>query len=379
MTSGAWTYSYDQNNSRDRTIVNTPNGQYIYTHWGVKSVGSGTVWKIGLLKTKDSYSGSSLTQTESYSWDKQTISFEQYKRSARANLLKIDSDSYAPILTQKVINRNGTNYTTTYSNYDQYGNPRAITESGNDSRQSTLTYYTNPSKWIINTLEDETITGVGTINRTFNSNGNLTNENRYGVSTSFTYTTAGDVASTTNARSYTTNFSGYKRGIPQTEVHPEGVSISRSVNNTGTIASETNGRGFATSYSYDTLNRLTFINLPIQSDVSINWTSSGRSLTRGAYNEARSFDGFGRTISISRAGIVTTSTYNAVGQKTFESYPGFTTGTSFQYDILDRITTTTHADGSRRTFTYLLGNQVRVNNERLFDTTYIYRSYADPD
>ncbi len=383
VLAGTWIWSYNQNSTRDQTTVTTPNGKYIYEHFGVRSSGQGAIWKIGLLKSKKSYTGSTLTQTETYTWDKQTISLETYKRSARSYGFLLDPDSYAPILIQKIINREGTNYTTTLpaSQYDIYGNPKRIEESGNDTKQTDLTYYTNTSKWIINQVDRETIPGVsGNIDRTFFSTGNLQSENRYGATTQYTYSSAGDVSSVKDARLKTTTLSSYKRGVPRTENHPEAVSITRVVNDDGTIASETNGRGKTTSYIYDHLNRITYINLPINSDVSVNWTSSGRALTRGTFQDTRTFDGFGRTININQEGINTKTSYNAVGQKTFESYPGTTTsGTTFVSDILDRVTRVANADNTVKTLTYLSSNKVRVRNERVIDTTYTYRSYGDPD
>jgi len=143
-----WTFAYDQNSTRDRTIVTVPTvpaSKYIYTHWGVKSTGNGTIWKIGLLQTKESYTGNTLTQTETYTWDKQTISYEDYSRTSRPNMTKFDSSSYAPILTNQTITRDGSAYSTTYpvANYDTYGNPKRIIESGNDTKQTDLIYYLN--------------------------------------------------------------------------------------------------------------------------------------------------------------------------------------------------------------------------------------------
>jgi len=56
-----------------------------------------------------------------------------------------------------------------------------------------------------------------------------------------------------------------------------------------------------------------------------------------------------------------------------------TSGTVTSYDILDRPLTVIHPDASSMEYEYLSGNSVRMTNERLFQTTYNYRSYGDPD
>lgn len=371
---GSWSFSYYPSGSYDTTTVYAPNGSYTYKHFGYSAASPGTYWKVGLLLEK-SISGIA-SESHTYQWDRQLISYENNLRPQRL-ITQLDTESYAPILTGKTITRDGTSYATTFSNHDQYGNPNYISETGNASRTTSLTYYINLAKWIIKQVEDESISGAGTIGRTFDGNGNLTRQDRFGVATSYGRTSAGDISSKTNARGRTVTYLGHYRGTPTTENHPEGVTISRSVNPSGTIASERNGRGYTKTFTYDGLNRLTGIDMPVGSSIGISWGIASKTLTRGAYLENTSFDGFERPTSITKGGITQSMVYDSLGRKTFESYPGSGSGLTFSYDSLGRVRSVSHPGGSK-SINYS-GNSVSVSNERGYGTNYGYRSYGDPD
>lgn len=400
---GNWSFSYAPGSAgvNDRTTVTTPNGTVTYDHVGYNTVGSETVWKIGLLARKTYSAGGSTVETQTYTWQGQAISAQD---NARSQLFvggaPVDANSYAPLLTQKAIVREGTAYTTSYSSYDIFGNPGVISESGNDgvTRAVGYGYCINQTKWLLRPVANETISlngaTQGTISRTYvGTCTNLQSENRFGVVTNFTYHPSGDLASRRDARGYTTGFSDYKRGIPQSESHPESISISRVVSAAGVITSETNGEGFATSYVYDGLNRLTGVTHPIGNSISISWTNSSTTLTRGNYRHVTYFDGYGRIIQMNAgpvAGtpIIKTFGYDALGQRTFESHPssGVATsaGTRFTYDILGRLKSAAQVSASgttlaTRTLSYGSANVTTVTNERGNATAYGYRSFGDPD
>lgn len=390
---GAWTYSYTPDSAYDRTSVTTPNGTIEYRHFGARAAtASDSLWKVGLLLEKRIGS----EQVETYTWGSQLISYEDYTRPTRVLSIAFDTEIYAPVLTKKVINRDGTNYTSSFPllNYDGYGNPGRIVETGNAALTRTNTYYTNEPKWIIRELDKETLSGISgfvDIDRTFDSYGNIKSVNRYGALTNYTYTNTstskGDVASITDPESKRTAYTNYKNGIARTETQLEGVSIYRSVNNTGTVASITNGEGKTTYFGYDKLNRVDSITRPTNSAASITYTATRRTLTRGAYSETADYDGFGRPTKITKGGggdtSVVTIRYNALGQKVFESYPSLSAssavGITYSYDALGRIKSTAFSWGGNITYTYKPDNVVTVNDQRENETTYTYRSFGDPD
>jgi RHS repeat-associated protein len=88
-------------------------------------------------------------------------------------------------------------------------------------------------------------------------------------------------------------------------------------------------------------------------------------------------DGFGRPSYVNTNGIAQDIAYNALGFKSFESYPGSTSGTSYGTDVLGRVTGVVHPDTTSRTYSRS-GNAVSVRNERNYTTTYTYRSFGDP-
>lgn len=376
-TGGSWIFSYTPGgyNAYDTTTVKAPNGTITYKHIGPNYTKSGTVWMAGLLVSKSIGS----IQTEAYTWGSQKISNENYFRPG-AFVLKVDTGATnAPVLTKKVITRNGASYTTNFSNFDNYGNPAVISETGTSggSRTTNATYYINASKWIIQQIKDETFTG-GSIKRSFNSQGNLISISQDGVTTSYQYDNVGNVSSVTFPRSLTHHYSNYKRGIPQSESQPEGVSISRSVSDAGNVTSESNGEGYTTSYSYDKLNRVTSISHPRGSNTSISYSNTSKTVSRGSLVEVTRYNGVGQPTSISLDGISRTFKVDALGQRTFESNPGSSVGTSYQYDLLGRVTRITHADNTSQSTSYGAGKKT-VTDERGKSTTFTYRAYGNPD
>lgn len=187
---------------------------------------------------------------------------------------------------------------------------------------------------------------------------------------------------------FTREYSDYRRGIARREELPDSVVLLRSVNPTGTLQSQTNGRGFTTSFSYDTLNRLTGIDYPINADLTIAYDASGgssrRTLTRGNYRQTELINDFGQTVRTERSDqlsgqvIYKTHSFDALGRQTFISYPNSTIGLTTTFDPLGRILRTEHPDGSRVSYTYD-DQQVVVLNERDSRTEYIYLIYGAND
>ena len=411
---GTWTYAYqpattqwpfcapntfcifDMNNNPeqfDQTTVTAPEGTTRYFHFGYNSAYGGTVYLIGSLLGK-SLAGS---QSESYSYTAAPIAQQP---NQRPYAFTFDDNTYAPRVIAKYINRYGQNYSTQFSNFDYLGNPGTIVETGTATRTTTLTYFVNPSKWIIHRKKDEVTDTIGTISRGFDLKGNLQSENRYGVTTAYAYTIDGDVLSKTDANGNVVAFpvtspQNYKRGIPRLENQPESVSISRVVSDAGNVVSQTDGEGNITGYGYDGLNRLTSITHPIGNPVAVTWNSNNRVVTRGGYTETTQYDGFGRALSVQHTGgaggpITQSYVYDATGRRRFASYPNSTQGAYFGFDILGlpkqiihgfTVQTPNPITGSGifgRTYDYV-GNTLVLANERNKTFTYTFRAYGDPD
>ena len=79
------------------------------------------------------------------------------------------------------------------------------------------------------------------VKRTFDGNANMLSESRAGVTTNFTHTPQGEVATRTDAGGKTTTYSDYFRGIARTENQPEGVVVTRTVKSAGNVTAQTDG------------------------------------------------------------------------------------------------------------------------------------------
>jgi YD repeat-containing protein len=384
-----WQYTYTPGSAgvNDVTKVTAPLGTFTYKNVGTSTVGSGSTWKVGLLMQKTTQDlTSAVVQDETYTWDKQQISTYPTYRQFGLN----DGVTYAPLMTQHMITRNGINWTTTNSNFDAYGNPQTVVEAGERTHTITRAYYIDTTKWILNFPANESTTGIGSITRSFDTNGNVLNENRYGVSTSYTYSSVdGTITSRTDANSHTTNFSNYKRGVAQLEQRPASVTINRAVDQEGNITSQSDGAGNVYTYGYDGLGRMTAKTPPIGAATSIAWAqSTSRTATRGAYVESLSFDGAGRPFILTRDGTPTAFAYDVFSNKVFESLPGKVTfntdgiitvvGTQIARDILARPTLVTNSDTSTRSLSHV-GSSLTETDELAHTTTYQFQAFGDPD
>jgi YD repeat-containing protein len=372
--SDTWTYAYQPScpgSGNDRTTVTLPDGigTVTYEHFGYCTVGAGTVWKIGLLDRKTTGN----IETETLSWTSQVISSESV---VRPGYQKIDSQVLRPLLAGRTVTRDSLAHSTTYSSFDGHGNPQVISETGNKSRSTTLTYFNSTPLWIVGLPNNETIADVGSITRTRGSAGQLLTESRYGVSTTFTYHSDGSLWTRRDANLKTTTFTNYLYGTARTEQRPESVTITRTVDSSGNVASQTDGE-YIWHYDYDGIGRLTFVNYPAGLDATITWGSTTRTMTRGALNESTTFDAFGRVSSVTREGIARTFQHDALGRTTFESLPGSAQGTTTTYDIIGRVKTVTLPVGAR-SHAYAAG-AMTVTDERNNATTFEYDRYGDPD
>ena len=374
---GNWSFTYTPGNIGvlDRTTVNTPSGTVNYTHVGPNYAASGSLWTVGTLIQKTIGS----VQTESYTWTPQVISTQQFKRPG-AFFTRFDPNTSAPLLSSKTIQRDGSNYTTNVDAYDTYGNPTSVRESGpgGGSRTTSNSYHIDLSRWIVNQIMDQVITGGVSIRRIFVPPGNLQSITRDTVTTSYQYDSQGNVSQATFPRTLNHFYSSYYRGIPRTGNQPEGVNLSRTVSDSGNVTAETNGASFTTRFGYDGLNRLTSISPPSGNSTSISYGAASKSASRGTLPESTQYDGFGRPASVTLGGVARSYGYDSLGRLTFASNPGSGSGTSYQYDMLDRVTFVSNADGTNRSISFGGGSK-SVRDERNYSTTYNYRAYGDPN
>lgn len=428
IENGAWTYEFAPSSlpvdveiegsgvtkelNLDVTTVTSPQNVIVFNHYGAFRLaeldGSNVLnyfWSprdIGLLRNQKTYSlNGDLLEFRQNNWGERLISYENYFHGeAGLNSIYQSTETYAPVLLSEYVTRDSStatqnfNNVTTYEAHDAFGNPQRIIESNpiaeEFNRITDYTYKNDLNLWLLGLPETEVIseggrgtgeTTIGTISRTYFASGQLKDEDRFGVVTSYTYHPEGDVASITDASLKAKSFDDYKRGIAQIENWPEGITITRVVNNTGTVQSETNGRGKTTSYTYDGLNRLKSIDFPQGDSVSVSYTANHRTLSRGVFQQIDYYDQLGREIQVdhidtaSNETITTTYAYDQLSRKTFISQPGDTRGTDYEFDALGRVLKEDHFDGTFVSYLYD-GLNLTVTDQLAKATTYNYRQYG---
>lgn len=429
VPSGTWLFDYIPGGdgylaeNLDKTTVKGPTSTVAYHHFGAQAALASydnEVWRIGLLAARFVCSphaascpevgggcvsggscGSAELQSETFTWGSQHLAQDvvNYPRGL------IDTTGFVPYLQRHDIERDGTVYTVENQQLDDYGNITRITEEGQETRTTEHTFFTSPYKWIVNVLDQEKVlaveqgSAVVVADRVFDTKGNPTSVTRLGVTTGFLYDAKGQIAKETNARSFETQFSNYRMGIPQTTVRAEGVIESQVVSDDGTVASRTDGRGQVTVYEYDDLFRLrstAFPNdldtgLPVEASIEILRAVSNYRLIeevklQGGLSETTEYNILGKVAKQTRKDIATGLEiakwyhYDQEGRLLFESLPNqATSGTAYTYDALGRPLGTVFADGAAIAYEYATGNKVMVTNQRDKVQTLWYRSFGNPD
>jgi len=244
------------------------------------------------------------------------------------------------------------------------------------------------------------------------------------LKSSMTYNADGTLATVKDGLNHTTNFSNWKRGIPQAIQYADGTTQSAVVDDNGWIRSVTDENGLATGYGYDAMGRVSGITYPNESNLTYNATTRVfAQMTAGVYGlpagywretvqtgnrkKVVYYDGLWRPVVEENydAGNVngtlsqTVRRYDAEGHVVFASYPQRTLdpnvyntwgdpaatpnalGAHTTYDALDRVTQVAQDSelGTLTTTTeYLSGFQVRTTNPRGYQTTNGYEVYDQP-
>ena len=377
----------------------------------------------GELLETDYYSGaagSSLARVETSGYAASTsgpwptsYGLSLLSRSNTAVLTTLSPES------QRVTTQDGDTYTWQAESFNPYGQvtqtKRFNSIAGQSPLEESTSYLNDTHLWVLGLPQQVTNVGTGEAEslNVYDTNDNLQSRARFGQTLmQYTFNTAGQLASFTDANNHTTSLSNYKRGIPQTIGYPDSTSETLSVDDFGQIASITDQAGSTTSYTYDPIGRIASITYPSGDEAA--WAPKTfsyalvasaergiaanhwrRTTTQGSAVSTTYFDTMLRPI-LSDTGIVgqsSTSTsrvdYDWKGQKTFVSYPAagspditaLTTGTHSVYDALERLTDTQQDSelGTLTTHTaYLAGAQQQVTDPKSNITTTAYQVFDQP-
>ncbi|MGH3133057.1 MAG: DUF6531 domain-containing protein [Gaiellaceae bacterium] len=213
--------------------------------------------------------------------------------------------------------------------YDAVGNLASV----RDAKRHTTTYAYDASGRLLR------VTGPdgGSTTYTYDAAGNrLTRRDDNGRVTSYAYDDAGRLASETLPDP---DGSGPAQAPVTRHAYDANGNLVQTVDANGN-ATPTRGDG-TTSLGYDRVNRVTSIDYSDATpDVTFAYDAVGnrRSMTDGAGEESRTYDGLDRLLSVTRGSDTFSYDYDAVGNITRRAYPDGTI-TDYGYDGLNRLST----------------------------------------
>ena len=272
-----------------------------------------------------------------------------------------------------VTNEDGNVYGTKLDDFDTFGGPKSVVETGKTyrsyvnsdggqvvapTRTSRLSYFSNPDNWIVGLPEDETVVanggGSGNVvsDKTYNPNGTLKSTTQNNITVGYTYTTKGDLNTIkwkTSGVAYSRTLESYKNGTPQTEKGPEGT-IRRIVNGFGEVTEQTNARNVRVAYGRDAMGRVSSTDHQDFTGSFTDWNFNGNARLRretiGNVQKLVQTDSFGNEISVQSTDLITGITtyqvkrYDNYANLIFESNKSYSpdpvAGVRYQYDVLNR-------------------------------------------
>ncbi|MEE4265201.1 MAG: RHS repeat-associated core domain-containing protein [Desulfobacteraceae bacterium] len=429
VPTGTWTYAYppEVENSpavagRDDhvTTITGPDGSfesYRYHGWtpytGSQSKGmdDAGMWKVGLLKEKIASYGGQTVKT-AYTWEEDSEISGDFHLSTLWNCLPVPGNPrryhagvhfIRPDAVTTETSRDGCSYRIVQSEFDEYGNPLEITEEGDLNRTTTLEYWYNPDRHILDGRPayreaspggrqqiwyDET--GLP-FRRMVNASAKGADD---GIETEYFHHPWGDLwkeVGINTPQNHEVRYEDYSFGLPKkivTEMADQpDIVINRDITPLGRLAWEEDGRGemSRTEYTYDDLGRIRFITPPLGLKTEINFISTDSAhfidVYRGDSWTQFLFDGLDRLVEKKdvRRNDKTQYVYNGFGSIVEEKgYLGGSLADTIAYDLLGRLALIMHPDQHSVIYGYD-GSSVTVTDENNHVTTHHYAAFGQPD
>lgn len=378
-----------------------------------------------LLQTEtDSLTGQfAKAVTNTYLADDQ-IANEPFPDNAGRSVLPIYKNPMVARLRPVIMTtttQDGDTYTHQTEAFDAFAQPTQTKRFNNIAGQQAIeeqTIYDNDlTHWVLGQPQqvDNLSTGETESLRVYDpTTALMTSQSRFGEQLlSYTYNTAGQLASFTDGNSHTTSLSNYYRGIPRLINYPDGTSQSATVDDYGDITAVTDQAGHTTSYTYNAVGWPSQIIYPTGDEAAwypktfsfayVSGAERGipgghwrRTVSTGNDSEVTYFDAMLRPLLsdssiVGTAGsdITSANSYDWRGLTTFAAYPvsgapdlsALTTGTHKAYDTLGRPTTS-QQDSELGTLTstiaYLSGAGVQVTDPKGNVTTSYAQVFDQP-
>lgn len=344
------------------------------------------------------------------------------------------SDEYRIDTTKRVIARDGDNYTTEYSDYDEYGfNKTQIVSSSTHSNKKyyRYTYKHEPSLSIFGLPHKTELSSDGSNYTTLNEvvYHDFSNTGKYqSLKLPYEYKEFGEWKSRNTdyhkeglvkrveynssllngaANKYRyVEFDDYKAGLPQIITLPhrlessKKMSYSRVVDGNGWIKEITDLNGYVTKYNYDGLGRIELVdysddefeNIVIKYEFDSAEGALLRSVTQGNYRKEIALNSLLRPVLISewdsseeqKTQRYINKQYDSGGRVKFESILSSNklelNGTTYNYDSLGRILDKTYGPSSvKESYSYEDGNSIKFTDGKGYATTTTHQSFGVPD
>jgi RHS repeat-associated protein len=437
-TIGTWSYTYTDAGEKDATTVVTvkdPSNTTVRTEaqvfhgWGSWIFNDPNMWRVGLPKSvtvssKSSASTDLEVTTEFTTWQQGSQISGDVRQSSLWNSCAssrqmIGITYVKPAQVVRVVKRTDSNpdstFTTTSSDFDDWGNPRLITETSDDglSRTTEIEYWQNTAHNImVGRIESRDPDPGGAMCFRYDSLGRVTKHfvnprvdnvsacaaatPAYARETRFAYDSAGNLIQEireNGTKDFQTTLSEYAYGQPEKITVENGTTdilYCKSIGPMGTVEWETDGRDtscisstYRTFFDYDDIGRVTTMTPPLGYPTSFDYAENWSTVTvkRGTYDIRYSFDGFGRLGE--RRDLETQHRieleYDPLGtRRKTTNWFGTDLADTLDYDPLGRLTTMTHPDGASVTFTYD-GSKVNRTDENGHATQFFYQAFGHPD
>ena len=202
---------------------------------------------------------------------------------------------------------------------------------------------------------------------TYDAAGNrLTVTDPLGHKSVWTYDPNGNLASTTDPNGKLTTYSYDATNRLNTVTRDDGRTEKMTYDGNGNVLTQTNGREYSTSYSYDPLDHPASATDPLERVTSFEYDAMGNleaSVDPEGRDTSYSYDAADQLLEADFSDPTTADVgfgYDANGYRT--SMVDGTGTSSFSFDSLGRLTSTTNGHGDTVSYGYdLAGNQTKIN------------------
>jgi RHS repeat-associated protein len=262
ITPATWTFQYVQTNLTHviwRNEEGTPVRTDVYQHTtdDGSSIYAGRTWlgrvDLGGLESTE-YVWRAANDVAPIGLDYQSCETPQ---SADCQMVRARPPLIAAVNVSRSDNAGvvfGTTYDYRGTDYNDYGHPATIMETGSFGRTTTLTYRHDFPGYVRGKVATVTMSGLGTIAvYAYASTGFLQQQTIHGVSTTYTADAYGRVRTESDGTHPATTY-GYEAGSQKDVFTPE-YTVYRGINADGTVRWESRAEFAATSFQYDAVGR----------------------------------------------------------------------------------------------------------------------------